>query len=88
MTMAKYFCRVTSLFFLAYLWVHGNSENCVIRTLLYLESWQSFALGLSFRKFFVFWEAVLKLSVFWETEVRGEVKTIGLKLLLIFRLYK
>lgn len=85
--MAKYFHRVTSLLEV-YLWVLGNSENWVIHTLLYLESWQNFALGLFCRRFFVFWEAVLKLPVFWETELRGDVKTFSLKLMLIFRLYK
>lgn len=47
-----------------------------------------FALGLSFRIFFVFWEAVLKWIEFWEAELRSEAENFSLKLVLIFRLYK
>lgn len=47
-----------------------------------------FALGLSFRIFFVFWEAVLKWIEFWEAELRSEAETFSLKLVLIFRLYE
>lgn len=59
-----------------------------LHTCCNLKAGKVFALGFSFRSFFVPWEAVLKWTLFWETEPGSEAETFSLKLMLIFRLYK
>lgn len=61
---------------------------CHLHTCCNLNPGKVFALGLSFRIFFVLWEAVLKWTLFWETELGSEAETFSLKLMFIFRLYK
>lgn len=68
--------------------VSWGTQKVHSHTCCNLKAGKIFALGLSFRSFFVFWEAVLKWTEFWETELVSEAEICSLKLMFIFRLYK
>ncbi|KAJ7409284.1 protein unc-79 isoform X2 [Willisornis vidua] len=66
MTVAKYFRSVTSL-------LNVSMRTQKIGSFTHfcnLKAGKGFALEFSFRRFFVFWEAVVEWTEFWETELR------------------